>query len=225
MIRERIGVTLELSVASVGLAAGLAVGPGLLAAVRRGSRWDFMASMLAALGISMPAFWLGIILILVFGVYLRWLPPSGYARAVEGVAAHLRFLVLPMLTLGLPYAAILMRFVRSAVLDVLAEDYVRTARSKGLPTARVLRRHVLANAWLPIVTVVALETGRLLGGAVLTETIFAIPGIGRLAVDAVLARDFPVLQAVTMIMATALLFANLAADILYAAIDPRIRYG
>jgi peptide/nickel transport system permease protein len=225
MILERIGVTVELSVASLFLALILAVGPGVLSALRRGTILDFFTSVLAALGISMPAFWLGIILILLFALKLHWLPASGYARVGEGLGEHLHFLVLPILTLALPYAAILMRFVRTAVLDVVSEDYVRTAEAKGLPGTRVLHRHVLTNAWLPVVTVIALETGRLLGGAVLTETIFAIPGIGRLAVDAVLGRDFPVLQAVTMIMAVGLLVANLAADVLYAALDPRIRYG
>ncbi len=225
MIRERLGITLELSLISIGLAVIVAVAPGVMAALRRDSGWDLTASVISALGLSMPAFWLGIILILVFAVELRWLPPSGFAGVAEGLRRHVELLILPAFTLGLPYAAILMRFVRSSVLDVLSEDYVRTARSKGLPTGQVMRRHVLANAWLPIVTVIALETGRLLGGAVLTETIFAIPGLGRLAVDAVLGRDFPVLQAVTMIMALGLLIANLFADVLYAFLDPRIRYG
>lgn len=225
MIGERILVTIELSLVSMVLAILLAILPGILAALRRNSVWDFMVSGFTALGISMPAFWLGIILILIFAVRLKWFPPSGFVDLRQGLYTHLSYLVLPAFTLGLSYAAILARFVRSAVLDVLSEDYVRTAHSKGLPNPQVVRRHALANAWLPIVTVVALETGRLLGGAVLTETIFAIPGLGRLAVSAVLGRDFPVLQAVTMIMATALIMANLLADVIYVFLDPRIRYG
>ena len=171
----------------------------------------------------MPAFWLGILLIYVFALALRWLPPSGYESPFEDLGLNLRLMVLPVITLGVGYAAVLTRYVRASMLESLGLEFVRTARAKGLAERSVILGHVLRNALIPIVTVVGLEIGRLLGGAVLTETIFALPGLGRLAVDAILGRDFPTMQAAVMFMAAVVLFSNLAVDLLYGTLDPRMR--
>lgn len=224
-IGERLPVTIELSALSLVTACAAAVPLGVLAAVRRNSVWDVASSAAAALGVAMPAFWLGTLLIYIFAVRAHWLPPSGYAEPGSSPLVQLTYMVLPTVTLAAGYAAVVMRLTRSAMLDVLGEDYVRTARAKGLAVLAVIGRHALRNAWLPIVTIVGLESGRLLGGAVITETIFALPGIGRLAVDAVLSRDYPMLQAVALFMAVSLIAANLLADLVYAALDPRVRYG
>jgi ABC-type dipeptide/oligopeptide/nickel transport system permease component len=186
---------------------------------------DLFASVVSALGASMPSFWLGVLLILVFAVQLRLLPPYGYVRPTADLLGNLQAMILPAVTLAAGYAAVLSRLVRASLLEVLAEDYVRTARGKGLGSRAVVLGHALRGALSPVITTVGLETGRLLGGAVVTETIFALPGVGSLAVDAVVGRDFPTLQGVTLFMAAALLLANLVADLLYGAADPRIRYG
>jgi peptide/nickel transport system permease protein len=223
-IASRLLVTLELTFISVVLSLAIAVPLGIISATRRGSWLDLLSGGLAALGSSMPAFWLGVLLILVFAVNYRLLPPSGYVRPTDDLIGNLKSLVLPSLTLAVGYTAVLSRLVRASLLDILHEDYVRTARAKGLHGQVVIWRHALRNALLPVITVVGLETGRLLGGAVVTETIFALPGIGRLAVDAVISRDFQTVQAVTLLMAGALLLSNLIADLLYGVADPRIRY-
>jgi peptide/nickel transport system permease protein len=224
-IGERLPMTIVLSVLSLMTACALAVPLGILAAVRRNSGWDILSSVAAAFGVAMPAFWLGILLIYVFAVRAHWLPPSGYADPGSSLLVQGKYMVLPAITLASGYAAVVMRLTRSAMLEVLGEDYVRTARAKGVAAVTVIGRHALRNAWLPIITIVGLEFGRLLGGAVVTETIFALPGIGRLAVDAVLSRDYPTLQAVALFMAMSLIAANLVADVVYAALDPRVRYG
>jgi peptide/nickel transport system permease protein len=224
-IGERLPLTIALSVLSLLTSCAVAVPLGVLAAVRRNSGWDLLCSGAAALGLAMPAFWLGTLLIFLFAVRAHWLPPSGYADPGSSLIVQGKFMILPTITLASGYAAVVMRLARSAMLEVLGEDFVRTARAKGLAAATVMGRHVLANAWLPIITIVGLEFGRLLGGAVVTETIFALPGIGRLAVDAVLSRDYPTLQAVALFMAMSLVAANVAADVVYAALDPRVRYG
>ena len=224
-IGERLPMTIVLSVLSLMTACAVAVPLGILAAVRRNSGWDILSSVAAAFGVALPPFWLGILLIYVFAVRGHLLPPSGYADPDSSLLAQGKYMILPTITLASGYAAVVMRLARSAMLEVLGEDYVRTARAKGLAAITVTGRHALRNAWLPIITIVGLEFGRLLGGAVVTETIFALPGIGRLAVDAVLSRDYSTLQAVALIMAMSLIAANLAADVVYAALDPRVRYG
>jgi peptide/nickel transport system permease protein len=224
-IADRLPVTIELAFIAILLSLVVAFPLGIISATRRGSWLDLLASAASALGASMPSFWLGVLLILVFAVQLRVFPPYGYVRPGADLLGNLQSMVLPALTLAAGYAAILSRLVRASLLDVLEEDYVRTARGKGLGSKAVVLRHALRGALMPVITTVGLETGRLLGGAVVTETIFALPGVGSLAVDAVVGRDFPTLQGVTLFMAAALLVANLVADLLYGAADPRIRYG
>ena len=224
-VAARLPVTFELTALAMATAVVAALPLGIASALRRNTAVDAAISGFASLGLAMPAFWLGVLLILFFAVDLHWLPPSGYTPVGQGLGANLRRLILPTLTLGVPYAAVVLRVVRTSVLDVIEADYVRTARAKGMGQPRIVVRHVLRSALIPIITVVALETGRLLGGAVITETIFSLPGVGRLAVDSVLSRDLSILQAVTLMMALALIGANFLADVLYAWADPRVRYA
>lgn len=223
-VAARLPVTLELTALAMGGAVVAALPLGVAAALGRNTLVDGLISGFASLGLAMPAFWLGVLLILFFAVDLHWLPPSGYAPPWRGVGANLRLMILPTVTLALPYTSVVLRIVRMSILDVVRTDYVRTARAKGLDESWVVARHILRSALIPIITVVALETGRLLGGAVVTETIFSLPGVGRLAVDSVLSRDLPILQAVTLFMAIALIGANFLADVLYVWADPRVRY-
>jgi ABC-type dipeptide/oligopeptide/nickel transport system permease component len=237
LVGQHLPATLELTVSALLVSTVLGTAAGVAAAVRRGSLVDVAGSVLAQLGVSMPVFWLGILLILWFAVDLRWLPSFGrgapllwaLGQAVLGQPAPLldalRHLALPALTLGVGQAALLSRMVRSALIEALQQDYVRTARAKGVPPGRLVLRHALRNALLPVVTIVGLQFGSLLGGAVLTETIFGWPGLGQLLVTAIGQRDFPIVQGSTLV--TALLFSlvTLAVDVLYAAIDPRIRYS
>jgi peptide/nickel transport system permease protein len=177
------------------------------------------------IGVAIPDFWLAILLIYVMAVWLRVLPSSGFVPLQQGLLPNLQSMVLPSLALGMGLAAVLMRQLRSALIEVLQHEYVLVARAKGLRPSTVLRRHALKNALLPVVTVIGLQMGRLLGGAVLIETIFALPGLGRLATDSILFRDYPMLEGVVFILALAVLLASLATDVAYAALDPRIRYG
>jgi peptide/nickel transport system permease protein len=224
-VGERLPATIELSVLAMGIALTLGIPAGIVAAIRRGGWLDVMGSVLSLSGVSMPSFWLAILLILAFSVALGWLPPSGYVRLAESVAENLQLMIMPAVTLGLWLSAAVMRQTRASILEVLGLDYVRTARAKGAGELRVIGRHVLKNALIPVVTTIGLQTGRLAGGAVITETIFGIPGIGRLAMDSLLARDFPAIQAVVLLMAVAVLASNLLVDLAYAYLDPRIRYG
>ncbi len=226
LILDRLGPTLQLTAGALTLALVVAIPLGVLAAVRRGTVWDTLGSAVSLFGVSFPSFWLGIMLILLFSEVLHLLPPSGlseYGREGD-LAARLRHAILPTLTLGLIQMASFMRFTRSSLLEVLGQDYVRTARAKGLAPARVVWRHALRNALIPVVTVVGLSVPTLVGGAVLTETVFAWPGLGRLAVGAVFERDYPVLMGVNLIVAGVVITANLATDIAYSFIDPRISY-
>ncbi len=225
IIAQRIPVTFELAAISVVLSLVLSFPLGILSATRRGSWLDLLSSAASALGASMPAFWLGVVLVLVFAVQMRVLPPYGFTRLDADPVGNLKAMILPSITLAAGYAAILSRLVRASLLDTLGEDFVRTARSKGLGGRAVVLGHALRSALLPIITTIGLETGRLLGGAVVTETIFSLPGLGRLAVDAVTSHDLPMLQGVTLLMAAALLLSNLVADLLYGFADPRIRYS
>lgn len=214
-LRSRIPNTVTLTAVAMVFAILIGTGLGILAAVRQYSLWDNLAMVAAMLGISVPIFWLGLMLMLLFAVQLRWLPTAG-----TGTALHL---VLPALTLGAASAAIIARQVRSAMLEVLRQDYIRTARAKGLHARKVVLRHALTNALIPAVTIIGLQFGYLLAGAVITETVFAWPGVGRLLVDAIKYRDFPVVQATILWLALIFSAVNLAVDLLYGYLDPRIK--
>ena len=215
VVAEHLPATLLLAMSSLALALGVGVPLGIWAAVRRRSWIDRLITGSVLVGRSMPTFWVGVMLILLLGVALRWLPVSGY-----GTPAHL---VLPSLTLAFYLTPALSRLVRSSMLEVLRSDYVRSARAKGLPEARVLLRHAFKNASLPVTTMAGLQLGALLGGAVITETVFAWPGIGRLLVVSVQKLDYPVVQAVTALTAVAIVAINVVTDLLYARLDPRVR--
>ncbi|MBI2526413.1 MAG: ABC transporter permease [Candidatus Rokubacteria bacterium] len=217
IILERFPATVLLSASSMLLGLALALPIGVLSAVRRGTAVDAVGKVVALIGQSMPTFWLGILLILGLALYLPLFPTSGF-----GTAAHL---VLPSITLGGFVAASIMRVTRSAMLDVLDSDYIRTARSKGLSDRVVIWKHALSNAAIPVLTITALQTATVLRGAVVTETVFAWPGVGKIAVDAVYARDFPLVQAAVLFMGAVFTGVNLLADLLYARLDPRIGYG
>ncbi len=214
-LKLRLPATIELAVAAMLLATVFGVVLGVIAAVRPYSIWDNLSSFLAISGVSMPTFWLGLMLILIFSVTLRWFPVSG--------RGGLRHLVLPALTLAATSSAIIARQTRSDMLDVLHQDYVRTARAKGLTEQGVIFHHALRNALIPTTTIVGLQFGYLLGGAVITETVFAWPGVGRLLVDGIKFRDFPVVQATVLVLATIFVFVNLGVDLLYMVLDPRIK--
>jgi peptide/nickel transport system permease protein len=198
---------------------------GILSAARRNSAVDRVGTSFALFGICMPNFLIALLLIFVFGVTLRWLPISGYVDPWEEPWDGLRSLALPAITLGLALAAVITRTLRSSMLEALSEDYVRTARAKGLSDGAVVRRHALRNALIPVVTVLGLQLGTLVGGAVITEYVFALPGVGRLVVDAVFARDYPLVQGVVLLIALGFIASNLLVDLLYGLIDPRLRRG
>ncbi len=216
MIVERFPATIYLSVAAMLFGMALAIPVGIWSAVKRDTWFDSVGKIIALVGQSMPTFWFGILLILVFSLQLRILPTSGY-----GLGAHL---VLPTVTLGFFVAASIMRITRSAMLDALEADYVRTARSKGVPEWRIILVHALKNGAIPIITITALQAATILRGAVVTETVFAWPGIGKVAIDAVYGRDFPLVQASVMFMGVVFLAVNFLVDLTYVALDPRISY-
>jgi peptide/nickel transport system permease protein len=218
--------TLSLATLSFLIATAIAVPAGIVAALRRNTVFDYAASVVAFVGVSMPSFWLGILLILVFSVRLRWLPAIGYADPTEdGVVAWLERLILPSLAIGAAYSAILMRFVRAGLLEVLSSDYVRTARAKGVREHAVVLRHAMRNALIPVVTVMGIQLALLLSGTVVVETVFSIRGIGRILVAAIFDRDYPIVQGVILLIAVIFVMANLLVDIVYTFLDPRIRYG
>jgi ABC-type dipeptide/oligopeptide/nickel transport system permease component len=215
LVLERLPATFELAGAGLLIAVCVAVPAGIVSAVKRNTALDYVSTVLALLGQAMPTFWLGIMLILLFSVQLGWLPSSG-----RGELAHL---VLPAVTLGLFTTARITRLTRSGMLEVLGQDYIRTARAKGVSEQPVVWKHALRNASIPIVTIIGIELGTLLGGSVITETIFAWPGVGRLSVQAIFNRDFPVVQAAVFILATTFVVVNFLVDITYTYLDPRIR--
>jgi peptide/nickel transport system permease protein len=219
----RLPVTVELTVlaAMLGLVPALLV--GILAAVRRNSAADYIATVTTLVGVSVPNFLLATLLVLAFSLWLRWLPPIGYVELNRDPLGNLRTMLLPSLSLGLPFAAIMMRITRSSILEVLGQDHVRVARAKGLPSSRVLGRHVLPNAAIPVITVAGIQIARLLGGAVIVETIFGLPGIGRYVFEAIGTRDYPVVQGVTLVVALVFVLVSLIVDVLYALVDPRLR--
>ncbi|MCZ0937733.1 MAG: ABC transporter permease [Caldilineaceae bacterium] len=224
LVKSRIPVTVELAALTILLGLSIAIPLGIVAAARNGSWVDLLAMQFGQLGISIPNFWIATILILVVAARLQWLPPSGYKPISEGLGTNLLHMIMPSLSLALPLAAVMTRVVRSAVLEVLNRDYMRVAHAKGLHPQQVLWRHGLRNAAIPIVTVIGLELGYLLGGTVLIEEMFFVPGLGQLTVRALLNRDLPVLQGVLLLYSTAFVLVNLVVDLLYGQIDPRIRY-
>jgi len=223
-VGRRLRPSLQLAMLAMAISLLVAFPLGLLSAYRRRTAVDRAGTTFALFGICMPNFLLALLLIFLFGVTLRWLPISGYVDPLEEPWDGMRSLILPAVTLGLALGAVVTRTLRSSLLEALGEDYVRTARAKGLAEWKIMRRHVLKNALLPVVTVLGLQLGTLIGGAVITEYVFALPGVGRLVVDAVFARDYPLVQGVVLLIALGFIACNLLVDLLYGWIDPRIRY-
>jgi len=224
MIEQRIGPTMSLMSVTLVLSVVVAVPMGVIAAWKAGSLLDRIIMGFAVFGFSVPVFVVGYVLILVFANNLRWLPVQGYTPIAEGFGPWLERLVLPSIALGLAYVALIARITRAAMLEVLAEDYVRTANAKGVATRPMLLRHALKNAAVPIVTVVGIGVALLIGGVVITETVFNIPGIGRLVVDAIQRRDYPIIQGVILVFSAVYVLVNLLVDLSYTFFDPRIRY-
>ena len=224
-IVERLPKTIELGAAALLLSVTIALVVGTLSALKRNSPIDLLSTGFTIAGVSLPNFYLAIILILVFALVWRVFPPGGYTDFAEDPLANLKRLVLPAITLATASTAVNLRQVRSSLLDVLGQDYMRTARAKGLTEQLVVFRHAMKNALIPVVTIIGLQVGAIIEGAIITETIFFWPGIGRLVVDSINGRDYPVVQAIVLLSALSFMFANLLVDILYAWLDPRISYG
>ncbi|HEV8313746.1 MAG TPA: ABC transporter permease [Burkholderiaceae bacterium] len=222
-LAERAEPTTLLALMAVGIATLIGVPCGIVSAVFRGRWIDQFFTGVAMLGASIPSFWLGIVLMQMFAVSLGWFPVSGYGEPGAPLLERLHALVLPSVVLGLLNSALIIRFTRASMLDVLGEDYVRTARSKGLPEGTVVLKHALRNALVPIVTVIGLTAALMIGGAVVTETVFGLPGVGNLVVSAVLRRDYPVIQGALLVIAAIYVLINFAIDLLYMAVDPRVK--
>jgi peptide/nickel transport system permease protein len=221
----KLPVTIELAVASLVVAWAIAIPAGVLAAYKQRTTLDYTATAVALAGVSIPNFWLGIMLIYLLAVNRHILPPSGYVEPWIDLTRNVRLMVMPAIVLGTALAALVMRLLRSSMLEVLGSDFIRTARAKGLTDAVVVTRHALKNAMIPVVTIMGLQLSGLLGGAVITETIFSVPGLGRLTVDSILTRDYPMVQGVVLFAALAVVATNLTVDLTYAVLDPRIRLG
>jgi len=219
----KLPVTVELALVALTVAWSIAVPAGVLAAWKRQSMIDYAATTVALAGISIPNFWLGIMLIYFFAVNLRLLPPSGYIEPWLDPVRNIKLMIMPATVLGTALAALVMRQLRSSMLEVLGTEFIRTAHAKGLSERLVVVKHALKNALIPVATVMGLQLGGLLGGAVITEQIFAVPGIGRLAVESIFTRDYPMVQGVVLFSAVAIVFVNFTVDILYSLLDPRIR--
>jgi peptide/nickel transport system permease protein len=224
LILEKLPVTLQLAAMAIVIALVIGLTAGVISAVKKDTWWDYGANLFALWGLSTPNFWLGILLILLFAVQLGWLPASGYVSPLEDLKGNLAAMIMPAFVLGNAFAAVLMRHTRSAMLQVLSSDYVRTARAKGLDERVVVLKHALRNALVPVITLGALGLGELLGGAVLTEQVFSIPGFGKLIVDAVFNRDYSVVQGVVLFTASAYIMLNLLADLAYFLVNPRLRH-
>jgi peptide/nickel transport system permease protein len=224
LVADRVGPTLALATTTILFSVLVAVPLGVLAAWKQGTWVDRIVMGFSVLGFSVPVFVIGYVLIYVFAVELSWLPVQGYQPLRDGFWGFLQRLILPTLTLSVIYIALIARMTRTSVLEVLSEDYIRTARAKGLPNRVVLMKHALRNAAVPIVTVIGIGVALLIGGVVVTESVFSIPGLGRLTVDAVLARDYPTVQAVILLFSVVYVLLNLAVDVAYTFLDPRIRY-
>src|SRR5262245_2971166 len=223
LILEKLPVTIQLAAMAMVIALLIDITAGVISAVKKDTWWDYGANIFALWGLSTPNFWLGILLILLFAVHLGWLPASGYVSPLEDPGGNLAAMIMPAFVLGNAFASVLMRHTRSAMLQVLSSDYVRTARAKGLDERVVVLKHALRNALIPVITLGALSFGELLGGTVLTETIFSVPGFGKLIVDAVFNRDYSVVQGVVLVTATVYITLNLVADIAYFVVNPRMR--
>jgi peptide/nickel transport system permease protein len=223
LVAEKLPVTLQLACMAIVVALGVGIPAGIVSAVKKGTAWDYGANLFALWGLSTPNFWLGILMIMLFSVTLGWLPASGYVPLSENWRANLASTIMPAFVLGNALAAVLMRHTRSAMLQAMGADYVRTARAKGLEERRIVLKHALRNALTPVITLGALEFGTLLSGAVLTEQIFTIPGFGKLIVDAVFNRDYAVVQGVVLVTSTIYILLNLVADIAYVLVNPRLR--
>ncbi len=224
VVLEKLPTTLELAFLAMLVALVLAIPAGIFTAVKRGGAADSAVTVLALSGISLPNFFLGVLLIYFFSVRLGWIPPSGYVTPAENLGQNLLLMLMPAVTLGTGTAGVLTRFLRGSMLEVLTQDFVRTARAKGVGAAGVIFGHALRNAFLPILTIFGLQLSALLSGAVITEQIFSIPGFGRLLVEAVATRDYPLLQGVVLLSSIAIFIVSFLVDILYASVDPRIRY-
>jgi peptide/nickel transport system permease protein len=222
-VATKLPITVELACLSVLVALAIAIPAGVLAAVHRNGVWDFLASGISLCGVSIPNFWLGIMLILLFSVRLGWLPASGFVPFHEAPLENLKRMAMPAFVLGTSLAAVLMRQTRNAMIEILSADYIRTARAKGLAQRAVVYRHAIRNGLIPVVTILGLQMGVLMSGAVVTEQIFVVPGFGRLIVEAVFTRDYPLVQGVVLITASAYVLINLLVDVSYSLLDPRIR--
>jgi peptide/nickel transport system permease protein len=223
LIGQKFPVTLQLALMAIVVSLLVGVGAGIISAVKKNTWADYSVNVLALIGISTPNFWLGILLIFLFSVHLGWLPASGYVSPFQDFWGSMRSTIMPAFVLGNSFAAVLMRHTRSAMLQALGSDYVRTARAKGLPERVVILKHAMRNALTPVITLGALELGTLLSGAVLTEQVFSVPGFGKLIVDSVFNRDYAVVQGVVLVTATTYILLNLAADLLYVLVNPRLR--
>jgi len=224
IILQRLPVTAELTLLSM-IATLIAVPAGISAALRRNSAMDVVNGIVSMIGIAMPPFWMGMLLIMVFSVWLGWLPSAGYVSFFKDPWQNLMHMAMPAFTIGFAFAATIMRQTRSSMLEVLGEEYIVTARAKGLKESVIIWKHALRNALIPVVTVISMQMGRLIGGAVVTEIVFALPGIGREMVDSIVARDYPVVMALILITALCVVLTNTLVDILYVAIDPRISHS
>ncbi|HEX6079599.1 MAG TPA: ABC transporter permease [Methylomirabilota bacterium] len=224
-VGRKLPITIELACLSLLVALAIAIPAGVFSAVRRNSAWDFLVNAVSLCGLSVPSFWLGIMLILLLSVRLHWLPASGFVPIWENPLSNLERMVMPAFVLGAGLAAVLMRQTRNSMIEILGADYIRTAWSKGLAGRAVIFRHAFRNGLIPVVTILGLQTGALMGGAVVTEQIFVVPGFGRLIVEAVFTRDYPLVQGVVLITASTYVLVNLLVDLSYSVLNPRIRIG
>jgi peptide/nickel transport system permease protein len=223
IVAIKLPITLQLAGYALMVAVAIALPTGIVAAARRNSLWDYLASGISLFGVSIPNFWLGIMLILVLSVRLGWLPASGFVPILQDPLGNTQRMIMPAFVLGVALAAVLMRQTRNSMIEVLSTDYIRTARSKGLAPRAVVLRHAIRNGLIPVITLLGLQMGALIGGAVVTEQIFVVPGFGRLIVEAVFTRDYPLVQGVVLITASAYVLVNLLVDVSYSLLNPRIR--
>jgi peptide/nickel transport system permease protein len=223
-ILKQFPATLQLATAAMFFSLLVAIPLGTIAAARRNSGYDYGSSFISILGVSTPDFWLGTMLILIFALWLRWLPPAGYYAFLQDPIRSITYLILPAFSLGTGLMAVVMRMTRSSMLEVIRQDFIRTARSKGLEEKRVIYQHALRNAMIPVITVIGIQSGYILGGSVIIEQVFARPGVGRLALQAINQRDYPMVQGTVLFVTVLFVMINLVVDLLYAYIDPRIHY-
>jgi peptide/nickel transport system permease protein len=224
LLLTRAPITLYYGAAAMAIGLLIAVPVAIVSALKPGSKFDVAGTLIAMAGVAIPNFWLAILLMYLFAVFLGWLPPSGYVSPFEDPGRSLKLLIMPSIALGTAWSAVFMRQLRSSLIEVLEQDYIKAARAKGLSQTMVVGRHALKNSTIPLVTVIGVQTGNILSGSVIVETVFAVPGVGRLAVDAVFFRDFPTLQGAVVMMTLVVILMNLVTDVAYAFLDPRIRY-